>query len=74
MGDRGRVVIPAETRKRLGLQEGDRFTVLEEDGAIRLLPLAERVRALRGAWAIYDPNRDLVEELRAERREAAGRE
>jgi AbrB family looped-hinge helix DNA binding protein len=68
LGERGRLVIPAETRAKLGLKAGDRLVVSERDGELRLLPVAARVRALRGAWSDLAPDRGLVEELIADRR------
>lgn len=69
MGDRGRLVIPAELRERTGLTEGTALVLLETPTGLVLLTrpqLQELVRAdLTGL--------DLVGELLAERRaEAAG--
>ena len=69
MGDRGRLVIPAEVRERTGLAEGTALVLLETPTGLVLLTrpqLQELVRAdLTGL--------DLVGELLAERRaEAAG--
>jgi len=74
LGERGRLVVPAETRKRLGLEAGDRLVMTEEGGGLRLLPLRERIEALRGAWAPLAPGRDLAGELIAERQAEAARE
>ncbi|MGI0151847.1 MAG: AbrB/MazE/SpoVT family DNA-binding domain-containing protein [Thermoplasmata archaeon] len=67
MGDRGRVVIPAEIRARSGLTPGTPLVLLETPGGLVLLTrsqLRERVRAdLSGL--------DLVGELIAERRAEA---
>ena len=71
LGERGRLVIPADTRRRLGLKTGDRLTVSEDDGALRLLPLSARISALRGGWSDRDPERNLVDELIADRRAEA---
>lgn len=64
MGDRGRLVIPAELRARAALVEGAPLTVIETAGGIVLMTrrqLRDRVRAeLAGL--------DLVGELLAERR------
>ena len=69
MGDRGRLVIPAEVRDRAGLVEGTPVVLLETQTGLVLLTraqLRDRVRAeLAGL--------DLVGELLAERRaEASG--
>lgn len=67
MGDRGRLVIPAELRGRTGLAEGTPLILLETPTGLVLLTrpqLQERVRAdLAGL--------DLVGELLAERRAEA---
>lgn len=74
MGDRGRLVIPAEVRRNLGLKAGDELRIEETDGELRVLPLATRVRRLRGAYKHLAPGRSLADELIAERREEARRE
>jgi AbrB family looped-hinge helix DNA binding protein len=67
MGDRGRLVIPADLRERAGLAEGTALILLETPGGLVLLTrpqLQELVRAdLTGL--------DLVGELLAERRISA---
>lgn len=67
MGDRGRLVVPADVRRHLALDEGTPLVLLETSNGIVLLTreqLRDRVRAdLAG--------RDLVGELLAERRAAA---
>lgn len=67
MGDRGRLVVPAELRERAGLQEGRPLVLVETDAGVVLLTreqLKARVRAdLTGL--------DLVDELLAGRRAAA---
>jgi AbrB family looped-hinge helix DNA binding protein len=64
MGDRGRLVIPAEVRRRAGWESGTRLIVLETDEGVMLVTreqLHDRVRAdLAGT--------DVVGELLAERR------
>ncbi len=39
MDERGRVLIPLNERKRLGLKAGAEFELAEEDGALVLKPL-----------------------------------
>lgn len=72
----GRVVVPSEFRKILGLRPGDEVVmVLEDKEEVRLLT---RERAIRRAQEIvrqYVPEgTSLSDELIAERREAALRE
>lgn len=67
VGDRGRLVIPAELRQRADLTEGTVLVMLEAPGGLALLTrkqLRDRVRAeLTGL--------DLVGELLSDRRAAA---
>ncbi len=70
MGDRGRIVVPAELRERAGLTEGSPLVLVETPEGIALLTraqLLDRVRReLDGA--------DLVTSLLADRRRAASEE
>jgi AbrB family looped-hinge helix DNA binding protein len=65
----GRIVLPAELRRALGVQVGDRVTLRFEGGEVRI---ATARRAIERAQAIvrqYVPEgRSLVDELIAERR------
>jgi AbrB family looped-hinge helix DNA binding protein len=67
VGDRGRLVVPAEVRERAGLRPGTPMVMLDTPSGLVLLTrrqLRDRVRAdLAGV--------DLVGELLAERRAAA---
>ncbi len=64
MGNRGRLVVPAELRERAGLREGSRLLLVETDSGVVLLTrdqVKARVRAdLAGL--------DLVSQLLADRR------
>lgn len=68
MGDRGRLVIPAELRERAGLQEGSELVLIETANGVVVLTrdqLKTRVRSdLEGV--------DLVGELLADRRQESG--
>lgn len=70
VGNRGRIVVPAEVRERAGLSEGTALVLLETPEGLVLLTreqLRTRVcRELEGA--------ELVDELLEDRRRAAGRE
>lgn len=70
MGDRGRLVVPAELRQRAGFEAGTPLVLVDSPRGVLLLTrdqLASLVRAdLEGL--------DLVGELVAERRDAAARE
>ena len=71
----GRVVIPAEFRRELGIDEGDRLTLVLEDGALTILTKRAAVRRVQETVAQYGtPGRSLADELIAERRAEAERE
>jgi AbrB family looped-hinge helix DNA binding protein len=64
MGDRGRLVIPAELRDRVGLAEGVPLILLEAPHGLVLLTRAQLQELVRADLA----GLDLVGELLAERR------
>lgn len=70
VGDRGRMVVPADVRQRAGIDEGTVLILFESPGGLVLLTrdqLRDRVRAeLAGT--------DLVSDLLAERRRNAADE
>ena len=71
----GRLVIPAEHRRALGLEVGDEVIVRVENGELRILTRGEAVkRAQEKVRRHVKPSRSLVDELSAERRAEAERE
>jgi AbrB family looped-hinge helix DNA binding protein len=75
VGERGRLVLPAELRERLSLNAGDRVVLsLEDDGSLRLVTAGDQVKKLKGMYAHLAPERSLSEELIRERRQEARRE
>ncbi|AGA89179.1 looped-hinge helix DNA binding domain, AbrB family [Thioflavicoccus mobilis 8321] len=71
----GRVVVPAEIRKALGIRDGD--TVLWElgEGEARLTTRREQLRRAQALVRRYVPaDRSLVAELEVERRAESGRD
>ncbi len=71
----GRVVIPVEYRRALGLRAGDAVVVQLDDGALRILTRAQAIWRAQEIVAKYvSPERSLVDELIAERRAEAARE
>ena len=75
LGARGRLVLPASLRERLGLTEGDRLILtLEADGILRMVSLRDQVRKLQGIFKNIAPEVSLAEELIQERREEARQE
>lgn len=71
MGDRGRLVVPAELRQRAGLDEGRSLVLLEADHGIVLLTREQMLVRVRRDLRDGLADRDPVAELLAERRMAA---
>jgi AbrB family looped-hinge helix DNA binding protein len=75
VNENGRVVIPASFRKALGIQVGDEVVLRIEDDELRITTQQRRIqRAQRRARRYVKPGTSLVDELLAERREAAKNE
>lgn len=71
IGKQGRIVIPAEVRSAADLRVGDQLTIRVEDGRLVLERPSDALRVLRDLVAHVPRNRSLVDELLAERHEAA---
>ena len=74
LGCQGRLVIPAALRRLLGFEEGDTLVAREEAGRLVLEKQATIKQRLKARFAQVPSDRSLVDELIAERREAANRE
>jgi AbrB family looped-hinge helix DNA binding protein len=75
INENGRVVIPAPFRKALGIKPGDQVILRLEDDELRITTMKKRIeRAQRQVRKYVKPGVSLVDELIAERREAAKRE
>lgn len=74
LGPQGRVVVPAHFRHALGLQVGDPLVASVEDGRIVLETKDAAMRRLLARFRALEGGTNPVEELIAERREAARRE
>ena len=75
LNENGRVVIPAPYRKALGIKPGDEVILRMEDDELRITTMKRRIeRAQRLVRKYVKPGVSLVDELIAERREAAKRE
>lgn len=71
----GRLQVPADIRRALGLGDGDTVTMRVVDGELRVLPTKgaiERVRARLRPYLI--PGTSMADELIAERRAESERE
>jgi AbrB family looped-hinge helix DNA binding protein len=72
VNENGRVVIPASFRKALGINIGDEVVLRMEDDELRITTLKRRIeRAQRLVRKHVKRGTSLVDELIAERREAA---
>ncbi len=72
MAANGRLVIPAEVRRQLGIGSAERFRVEIENGTIRLVPFKEVLRRVRAEVRRHVPEgTDLVAELLEDRRREA---
>lgn len=72
VGPKGRVVIPVEIRRRLGLEEGSQLVALLEGDGVLLLPRAAVKQRLRGMFAGVGTS--MADELVRDRRAAAAEE
>lgn len=71
----GKVVIPAELRRLLGMKDGDRLLVEEHDGAVVIRTQDDAFRRLQDLVAKkVPPGVSLADELIAERRAENARE
>ena len=70
LGEGGRLVIPAEYRKALGIDTGDELVLVLEDQSLRVLTPREGIRRAQALVRSYIPKgRRLSEELIRERRQ-----
>lgn len=75
INENGRVVIPALFRKALGINPGDEIILRLDEDELRITTMKLRIeRAQRYVRKHVKPGVSLVDELIAERREAAKRE
>jgi AbrB family looped-hinge helix DNA binding protein len=75
VNENGRVVIPASYRKALGIKAGDEVILRMEDDELRITTMRRRIeRAQRLVRKYVKRDTSLVDDLLADRREAAKRE
>jgi AbrB family looped-hinge helix DNA binding protein len=72
VGPKGRVVIPVDIRRRLGLAEGSQLVALVEGDGVLLIPREAVKRRLRGMFT--DVRTSMAGELIRDRRAAAAKE
>jgi AbrB family looped-hinge helix DNA binding protein len=71
----GRIVIPAESRLRKKVKEGDTLVVEEDDNSVRIKTLDDAIRDAQDYFCKVIPaDVDLADELIAERRADAARD
>lgn len=71
----GRIVIPAEYRKALGLQIGDEVVLSLDEDEVRVYSIDAAIKRAQDLVRRYVPaERSLVDELLADRRAEAERE
>lgn len=69
LGEGGRLVIPVEYRKALGVDTGDELVLVLEERTMRVLTPREAIRRAQALVRSYIPEgRSLSEELISERR------
>jgi AbrB family looped-hinge helix DNA binding protein len=71
MGEGGRLVIPAEYRKALGVKPGDELVLVLEENSLRVLTPREGIRRAQALVRAYVPegvrlSDELIEERRRE--------
>ena len=75
LGPGGRIVIPAEIRETMGIEEGSTLLARCEDGELTLSTTEAVVRRVQAAFRKYVPEGvSVVDELIADRRREAARE
>ena len=74
IGDGGRIVIPAEYRRNLGLKPGDEVILILEEGEVRLLTPRRAIQRAQALVSRYIPQgKNLAQELIQERSEEVSR-
>jgi AbrB family looped-hinge helix DNA binding protein len=74
LGPQGRLVVPVELRRELGLKDGTELAIRSDGRRLILEPRSEVLRRLRRRFAQLPDDVSLADELVAERRIEARRE
>ncbi len=71
----GRIVIPAEMRKQLGIEIGEDVNLSLEDGSVRIMSQKESIRKAQELFRKFVPmGGSIVDELISDRRKEAENE
>jgi AbrB family looped-hinge helix DNA binding protein len=72
MNDNGRILIPAEARKRLGIRQNEELLLRVDDQGLHVAPLVRHLRAFRSEMREDIPSGvSLLEQLRLMRAQDA---
>lgn len=75
LGESGRIVLPAAIRKKFGLEPGERLTVIDDGGTIRILSRKMALDSIRaGILKQRGSLKGILNEFLAERRKEVRRE
>jgi AbrB family transcriptional regulator (stage V sporulation protein T) len=74
IGPKRQIVLPAETLRSLGVEEGDELCVLVEDDMIKLMTRRRLIQLIQDEACAVPYEGSMVDELIAERRREAARE
>ena len=75
LGQGGRIVLPAEFRKAMGIKPGDEVILSMKEGEVRVTTRQAAIKRAQGMLRQYIPEgRSLSDELIQERRAEAARE
>jgi AbrB family looped-hinge helix DNA binding protein len=74
LGPQGRLVVPVELRRELGLEEGTEMAIRRDGRRLILEPRSEVLRRLRRRFTEVPDGVSLADEIAADRAEEARRE
>ena len=75
LGQGGRIVLPAQFRKAMGVKPGDELIMAMKDGEVRVFTRQAAIKRAQGMLRRYIPEgRSLSDELIRERRAEAAKE